>query len=584
MLALAASAQWTVRESDFIGSPLQQIYKASPYLVHVVPDSVWDAGNFASKEDMRWYEDARYGMYIHFGLATFKNGDLSWGMADGVAPDQSKGAYTRQQWTSFPDSLRLENFSKAELTDIIRRSGMKYVMLVAKHHDGFHLYDTGYSDFKITARSPYGKDLVREVLDAARDAGAKVGIYFSQRDWYHPDYAPVDTADIDIIAEAPYYKAKEGHTVHEGKRHRRYVEYMFNTVRELCTKYGKLDMFNFDASYWNGMFTADMWDAERLTRMIRELQPGIIINNRAGLPGDYDSPEQRMGMYQDHRMWETCMCLCDTWSYSPTRVKTPEELFRNIQSAATGNGNILLSWGMHWDGSWDEKQKASLLATGKMLARYGESIYVTHGGPWMPDTWGGSTFRGDSIYLHVFGKDDATVNLPKIYGIEITAFDTLDGSKPRFVDKGSHYEVTTSKGNPQIIRLKADRKLTVDDIIYREAASSIFDNEANYGSKIAEVTLTPTDRGTINLQADKTVKGLRIASADANFIPEIRIMISNDGIDWQHYDTIKIRNAVTELPVARFVSGVLVEGVKARYIRLDGNDSQTGLTCSVYGE
>lgn len=287
---------------------MEKIYKQAPYLVHVIKDSDWNKSNFATESEMKWYEDARYGMYIHFGLATYKNADLSWGMADAVAPDQNKGAYPKAEWTTWPQKLRLEKFSKQQLARILRKSGMKYVVVVTKHHDGFHLFDTKYSDFKIT-NTPYGNDFVREVVDACHEAGVKVGFYFSQRDWYHPDYAPVDTASIIPTAKAPYYVARPGMTVKMGERHQKYIQYMYHVIRELCTNYGKIDMFNFDAVAWNGMFTADMWDAERLTRMIRQLQPGIIINNRASIPGDYDSPEQRIGFFQNNRMWESCMCL-----------------------------------------------------------------------------------------------------------------------------------------------------------------------------------------------------------------------------------------------------------------------------------
>ncbi len=518
LYCITIHAQWTVKQSDLKGSPLEKIYRVSPYLVHVMPDEEWDKSNFASEVDMQWYKEARYGMYIHFGLGTYKNRELSWGMADGVAPDVSKGAYSRSEWTSWPSFLKLEKFSKEELADIIRKSGMKYVVVVAKHHDGFHFYDTQYSDFKVT-NTPYGKDFVREVIEACRMANVKVGIYFSQRDWHHPDYEPIDTTTIDRIATAPYFKTKKGKTIKAGEKHAKYIEYMFNTVRELCTNYGKIDMFNFDAAYWNGMFTADMWDAERLTRMIRELQPGIIINNRASLPGDYDSPEQRIGMYQDHRMWETCMCLCDTWAYSPTRVKTPLEIFQHIQSTAVGNGNLLLSWGMKWNGEWDKKQKESLIEVGNPLEVYGESIYGTHGGPWLPSNWGGSTFNKDKVYLHVFQREDI-ISLPKLSDISIVQSRVLTGQSVTFTEKENFYEwdcrQISGKDSPLIIELKVSRNLTSKDILREQPVAGVFADEKTYGKRLCSHPVTYSRETIIDLKGEKKLKGVQMISSDVD--------------------------------------------------------------------
>lgn len=585
---MTVKAQWTVKESDFKGSPLEQVYRSSPYLVHVLPDEEWDSSNFASKDDMKWYEDARYGMYIHFGLGAYKNRDLSWGMADGVAPDMSVGAYPREEWTSWPKKLTLDKFSKEELTDIFRQSGMKYVVVVAKHHDGFHFYDTKYSDFKVT-NTPYGRDFVREVLDAARAAGVKVGVYFSQRDWYHPDYAPLDTSTIVRTAEAPYFKARDGMKVRPGKSHRKYIEYMFNTVRELCTNYGKLDMFNFDASYWNGMFTAEMWDAERLTRMIRELQPGIIINNRASLPGDYDSPEQRIGMFQDRRMWETCMCLCDTWAYSPTRVKTPLEVFRNIQSAAVGNGNILLSWGMKWNGEWDAAQKQSLVGAGKLLADYGQSIYGTHGGPWMPGNKGGCTFSGNRIYVHVFDTGSGPMVLPKLKGVDVRYGKTLTGQVVKYTDMGDNYLLdfpdSVQTGHPLIVELVASRELIPDDILRTSGTTSLFDDEKNYGHPLCSATLAAGDVTVIDLGDKRMLKGLQFVSSSGAPQGRISILLSEDGKDWKLYRTITLSERLTEIPVATYVAGILAEGVETRHVKLKPESAHgSGLSCHAYGE
>ncbi len=468
-ITIATNAQWTVKKSELQKSGLEQIYKASPYLVQVVPDKDWDASNFASVSDLQWHRDARFGMFIHFGLSTFKNKELSWGVAQSVMPDMEPGAYPREVWTSWADSLQLEKFSKEELAEMIKQSGVKYLVVVAKHHDGFHLWDTQYSDFKVT-NSPYGKDFVREVLDACRMAGIKTGIYYSQRDWYHPDYSPVDPATIDVIKEAPYYRAKKGMTVQPGKNHHKYIEYQFNAIRELCSNYGKIDIFWFDAVYWNGMFTAEMWDAERLTRMIRELQPGIMINNRTSLPGDLDTPEQRIGIFQNYRPWESCMTLCDTWSYSPSRVKTPSEIFRTVQATAVGDGNLLLSWGMHWNGEWDQLQKQTFEEVGDALSKYGSSIYGTRGGPWLPGKWGGTTFKGNKVYVHIIHKPETgIVSLSKPKNFGVTKSSVLTGQSITVTENNDGYIIDLRQlpvpDEPVVIELTVSKQLTLDDVM-----------------------------------------------------------------------------------------------------------------------
>lgn len=426
------NAQWSVMEND--------TSKHAPYyLVHKFSPEGWHASNFASEEDLEWFTGMRYGMFIHFGLSSFVGRDLSWGVCyTRKAPDKGHGDYPDSVWTKWPQHFEFKEFNAREWVDIAGEAGMKYIVVIAKHHDGFHLWDTRYSDFKVT-NTPFGRDFLKEIADACHDAGMKFGIYYSQRDWYHPDYAPVDTSVIDRIDDPPFYKVKNGMELQHGKSHEKYIEYQFNAVRELCTNYGKVDIFWFDACWWGGMFTADMWDAESLTRMVRELQPGIIINNRASLPGDFDTPEQKIGMYQSPRPWESCMTLCDSWSWSPTPVKSKKTIIRMLTSTASGNGNLLLSWGPKWEGAFDTLQVRRLKEVGEWLKSYGHTVYNTKGGPWHPEKWGGSTYRGNKIFLHITGDTGDRLNLPplenKIIGASsLTGGDVHIDQHDKYVD------------------------------------------------------------------------------------------------------------------------------------------------------
>lgn len=590
-ISVVANAQWAIRESDLPGSNLEKIYKTSPYLVHVIPDKDWNDSNFASQEDMQWFRDDKYGMYIHFGLSTIKNKEISWAVAKAVFPDKNPSSvYPREVWTSWADSLVLPKFSKDDLADIIKRSGVKYVVLVTKHHDGFHFWDTKYSDFKST-NSPYGKDLVREVVDACHIAGVKVGLYYSQRDWYHPYYEPIDTTTIEKIAGPPYFRAKEGMKVRPGKNHQKYIDYQFNAVRELCTNYGKIDMFCFDAVSWNGMFTADMWDSERLTRMMRELQPGILINNRASIPGDYDSPEQRIGMFQNRRAWETCMTLCETWAYSPTRVKTPLEVFQYLQSAVIGDGSILLSWGMMWDGSWNETQKKSFIDTGSYLEKYGESIYETRGGPWLPKDWGGTTFKGNKVYVHIINKPQSgSIELSLLPGVEVKQAKVLSGQSAKFIPAADKYKIDLQQvpaiDAPLIIELTVSRQLALSDVEKENMSSDLFSDEKVYGHLLIQQKITVGHSLGIDMSKQARVKGIQIMRSKSmkEQMGEVTIYWSIDSKKWNKYKTVPLNHEKTDIPVTQSIAGILAEGIDCRNIKLEFSSTvKEPIACLVYG-
>lgn len=584
-------AQWAIKKSDLPGSHLEQTFINSAPLVHVIPDKEWEESNFASPQDLEWYKEAKYGMFITFGLSTLKNKEISWSHVQRVMPDfrvDEAKVCPSDVWTHWADSLSLTKFNKKELVDIIHKSGIKYLVIVAKHHDGFHFWDTNYSDFKIT-HTPYGKDLIWEIVDACKLAGIKIGIYYSQRDWYHPDYEPIDTMTIHRIKEPPFYKAKEGMTPQVGKKHQKYIDYQFNVVRELCTNYGKIDLFWFDAVYFNGMFTANMWDAEKLTRMIRELQPSILINNRASLPGDFDSPEGRIGMFQNNRPWETCMTLCQTWSYSPTPVKTPLEVFQKLQSTAIGDGNFLLSWGMKWDGDWDETQKQSFLGTGTYLKKYGESIYNTQGGPWLPNEWGGSTFRGNKIYIHIVRKPDTDIFfLPKLKGIDIENSKVCTGQHISITKRENGYVLNLQQikmlDSPLIVELTASRIITKSDVQDQIVLQSLFSDQNTYGNVLTSGTLHSKQTFIIDLHQIREMKGLLIKKENYKKNVSVKISLSINGNQWAEHKTLCLPTEINEIPITRIEAGSWIEGVKAQKIKLEFSEEiSRPFAYSVYG-
>ncbi|MCZ7634672.1 MAG: alpha-L-fucosidase [Verrucomicrobia bacterium] len=213
-------------------------------------------------------------------------------------------------------------FNADEWVAVARAAGMKYLVFTSRHHDGFSMFDTQASDYKITApESPFRRDVVKELADACHRAGLRFGLYYSQPDWHHPD------AFTD--------------------RHANYLAYLKTQVRELVTRYGRLDILWYDGL---GKSAAD-YDAVALNRMVRELQPAILINNRNGLPEDFDTPEQVVGKFQYDRPWESCITIGDQWAWKPDdRLKSLKQCLDTLIRCAGGDGNLLFNVGPMPDG------------------------------------------------------------------------------------------------------------------------------------------------------------------------------------------------------------------------------------------
>ena len=596
-MCLAASAQYSHKEGDPV--PLDSGHRRQEFT-----KAEWEASNFAPAASVQAFRDAKVGMFIHFGLSTHNKADLSWGMCrTRKAPDSGSGPIPDEVWQAYPKEFTLEKFDAKEWVSIAQQAGFKYVVAIAKHHDGFHLWDTALSDFKIT-KTPFGRDYLKELADACHAAGLPFGIYYSQRDWYHPDYQPVDPERATLHGNQ--WTLKPGFSSPMGERHRKYIEYQFNACRELCTKYGKVDYFWFDAAWWGGMFTAEMWDGEKLTRMVRELQPHILINNRCSVPGDYDTPEQHLGAYQDWRPWESCICLENGWSYTGGAPKPLDTLARMIVNNACGDGNVLLSWGPRWDGEFDPTQKARLLELGAWLKQAGGAIYGTRGGPWKLSAWGGSTRRGRSVYLHLLNLRGEMLRLPALPQRRVVSARLLSGAPVHVQQSGDTVTVAvpTALRDPRdtIIELTMDEP--VDGLPALDAGEpSIFHDTTTYGAVVSREATVKTssadpayDPGKpaalvaeaavadfafhtaqekepwveIDLGRDVSVTGVRVRnrSAGKERAATLQLSVSTDGKTWQQVWQAERAEEIWEIPVTDFLAGAQVPGRKARYLRL----------------
>ena len=355
----------------------------------------------ARPELIRRWQDKRFGMFIHWGPVSLKGTEIGWsrkGPRRGRTR-QGTGTIPMEEYDNLYKTFNPVKFDADEWVQIAKDAGMKYMVFTSKHHDGFSMFDTQQTDYKITSKdSPYGKDVCQQLADACHRHGLDLGWYYSPRDWYHADFAT--------------------------ERHDRYLEFYMNQLREIATKYGKLDILWFD-----GLDSPrELWGdtPEESFKMLRTLQPDIILNNRGGLPGDYDTPEQRVGGFNRERPWETCMTICRQWAWKPNdTMKSEKQCIQTLLYTVGGDGNLLFNVGPMPDGRIEPRQVERLRQMGAWLKKYGDGVYGTRGGPFRPARWGASTCKGNKIYLYVMNwPEDGPLELPAIAA-------TIEGVRPR---------------------------------------------------------------------------------------------------------------------------------------------------------
>ncbi len=333
-----------------------------------------------------WLTADRFGMFIHFGLyAMPARGE--WVKTQERMSEEEYDRYFKYFNPDLYDPVDLARQAKA--------AGMKYAVLTTKHHDGFCMFDSKYTDYKVT-NTPYGKDVVRAYVDAFRAEGIKVGFYYSLLDWHHPEY-PIDRSHPRRLDD----NAEE---LDRGRDIKKYAQYMRNQLEELLTNYGKIDVLWFDFTYatddmfspgynkvnfrpWmqnRGLKGKEQWESEELLALVRRLQPGIVINNRTGIEQDTFTPEQtKPSEWPRHKetgelvVWEICHTFSGSWGYHRDEMtwKAPETLINILINTVSIGGNLLMNIGPTARGNLDYRAEAALKVYADWMKLNSRSVY-----------------------------------------------------------------------------------------------------------------------------------------------------------------------------------------------------------------
>lgn len=361
-------------------------------------------------ERMAWWREARFGLFIHWGLYAIPAGEwkgetrhAEWILTTAQIPVK--------EYEKFAPHFNPAKFDPREWVSWAKDAGMKYIVITSKHHDGFCLFDSKLTDYDIMDATPFKRDILKELADECRKQGLKICWYHSIMDWHHPDYLP--RRDWETRPA-------------EGADFDRYVKHMKGQVKELLTNYGEIGVMWFDGEWeytWTMERGADLYD------YVRSISPCVIVNNRVGkgragmagtfdpetASGDFGTPEQEIPATGLEYDWETCMTMNDHWGYNKNdhNWKTAQELIRKLVDIASKGGNLLLNVGPTAEGLFPQPSIDRLKAIGDWMRDNGKSIYGTTASLFEKLEWGRSTTKGNKIFLHVFDwPEDGQLRIP----------------------------------------------------------------------------------------------------------------------------------------------------------------------------
>ena len=378
-------------------------------------------------ENREWFQDAKFGLFIHWGVYSELAGGGDMGIAEWI---MNQKQIPIKQYEKLPTFFNPTQFDPAEWVSMVKKAGMKYITITSKHHDGFAMFDSKISDYNIVDRTPYGKDVLKMLKDECDKQGIKLFFYHSQLDWHHPDYYPRGSTG-------------QGYTGRpDSGNWNKYIDYMNTQLTELLTNYGEVGGIWFD-----GMW--DQWDADwqldKTYALIHKLQPGTLIgsnHHKAPFPGEdfqmfeRDLPgENTMGFNQTGTISELPLEMCETmngsWGFNlkDQDYKSTKQLIQTMVKAVGYGANFLLNTGPMPNGKIQPENVETLLEMGKWLDKYSETIYSTRKGPIRPQDWGATTLAKDgTVYIHLLDIKDENLLIPALPG-KIKSLVYFDGGE-----------------------------------------------------------------------------------------------------------------------------------------------------------
>ena len=358
-------------------------------------------------------------MFVHWGHSSARGWELSWSLVGGVFSLPSCQDVAIADYHQNAENFNPTAYNLRQWATLAKRLGVQYVILTTKHHDGYALFPTKTSNFSYVKDGR--SDLVKQFVEAMREADLKVGFYFSLIDWHHPDYPAFTEAD------KPYRFDKIPQPTPQ--QWSRFLEVMFEQIRELLTNYGRIDVIWFDGSWER---TPEQWRSSELGQMIRQLQPDILINDRLPGQGDFTTPEQFVPPQPPKGLWEVCLTINDSWGYNTAdnNYKSARTLVHTLCEIAGKGGNLLLNVSPMGDGQIPSAQQERLEAVAEWMLRYGESIIGTQPGlePWQ--FYGSSTRRDNFYYLHLLMKPYETVSVRGIPIKQVKSVTVVGSDEP----------------------------------------------------------------------------------------------------------------------------------------------------------
>ncbi len=393
------------------------------------------ASSYLDDERTAWYRAAKFGMFIHWGPYSLASVEASWPIMvpkpGGISEADYRELYKRFNPTKFdPDAF----------VDLARTAGQRYMVFTTKHHDGFCMFDSAYTNYKIT-KTPYGKDIVAQLVKSCEKRSMPLGFYYSPPDMTHPGFRDTSKLARDNWGGEP--------TRPEWPL---YLDYMELQLTELLTRYGPAALIWFD-----GLHNQEKYDGVRFLNLIHKLQPATLANDRIGVDADYETPEQfiptaiptkgikltgidptvsanlkpTIPSPDEFRLWETCMTINNTWAYNQNdhEYKSSQTLIRSLVEVASRGGNFLLNVGPQPDGTIQPEFQERLRAIGAWLTVNGEAIYETTYGPVQGMPSFRTTAKGKSVFVHVFDWPSAALEVPGLEAKVISAR-LLAGGKP----------------------------------------------------------------------------------------------------------------------------------------------------------